>query len=86
MQTLIPTKNAMALAAYYTGVFSLIPCVALVLGPIAVFLGIRGLRACRENPEMPGKAHAIVGIVLGAITGATNLIYLVLLFSSVSRS
>lgn len=85
-QTLIPTKNAMALAAYYTGVFSLIPCAALVLGPLAVFLGIRGLNRCRHHPELPGKAHAFVGIVLGAITGIANYYFLIQVFLGLSRS
>jgi hypothetical protein len=65
---LIPYKNSKALAAYYIGVFSLIPCLAVVLGPTAVVLGFLGLRYAKEHPKAKGKAHAIVGIVLGGIT------------------
>ncbi len=62
---LIPYKNAKALASYYCGVFALIPCVGLILGPIAVVLGFLGLAHANKLPESKGKAHAIVGIVLG---------------------
>jgi hypothetical protein len=68
MGNVIPTKNPKALAAYYCGVFSLIPCVTiLVLAPAAIYLGLQGLKAVREMPGLPGKVHAIVGIVLGSV-------------------
>jgi hypothetical protein len=65
---LIPYKNGMALAAYYCGVFSLIPCVWGVLSILAIIFGILGLSRAKEHPEAKGKAHAITGIVLGSIT------------------
>ncbi|MFN3650454.1 MAG: DUF4190 domain-containing protein [Armatimonadota bacterium] len=68
----IPTRNPKALAAYYFGIFSLIPCVGLLLGPAAVTLGFLGLKARRENPELPGKAHAMVGIIVGLVTSLFN--------------
>src|SRR5262245_26603803 len=40
LSTLIPYKNGQALAAYYCGVFSLIPVIGVLLGPIAIILGI----------------------------------------------
>ena len=64
---LIPYKNAKALASYYCGVFALIPCLGAVLGPIAVVLGFLGLAHANKMPESKGKAHAIVGIVLGLL-------------------
>jgi hypothetical protein len=64
---LIPYKNGKALAAYYCGVFALIPCVGLILGPIALILGIMGLQYAKEHPRARGQAHAIVGIVLGGL-------------------
>src|SRR5262245_35440375 len=64
---LIPYKNGMALASYYTGVFSLIPCFGLILAPIALVLGILGFNYANKHPTARGKAHAIVGIVLGAL-------------------
>ena len=64
---MIPYKNGQALAAYYCGVFSLIPVLGLLLGPIAVILGILGNNYARANPEAKGMGHAITGIILGSI-------------------
>src|SRR5581483_2857393 len=64
---LIPYKNGKALAAYYCGVFALIPCVGLILGPLALVFGIMGLKYAKEHPRARGQAHAIVGIVLGGL-------------------
>jgi hypothetical protein len=72
ISTLIPTKNPKALVAYYCGVFSIIPCLALVLGPIALIFGVLGLRFAKANPSAKGAGHAIVGIVLGALTTLVN--------------
>jgi Domain of unknown function (DUF4190) len=72
VSTIIPYKNPSALAAYYCGVFSLIPALGLLLGPIAVVLGIRGLGFVKENPMAKGTAHAITGIVLGSISSLFN--------------
>lgn len=66
---LIPYRNGAALAGYYCGVFSLIPFVGAVLGPIAFVLGIVGLRAVRREPRVRGTAHATVALVLGGLTG-----------------
>ncbi len=71
--TLIPYKNGKALAAYYCGVFSLIPCLGLGLGPVALIFGILGLRYVRDNPSAKGTGHAWAGIVLGALTTLGNL-------------
>lgn len=72
ISTLIPYKNGRALAAYYFGVFSLIPCLGLLLGPIALVLGILGLRFVSANPTAKGTGHAIAGIVLGGLTTLGN--------------
>ena len=64
---LIPYKNAKALASYYCGVFALIPCLGAILGPVALILGFMGLAHANKMPESKGKAHAIVGIVLGGL-------------------
>jgi uncharacterized Zn finger protein (UPF0148 family) len=71
--TLIPYKNGKALAAYYIGVFSLIPCLGLGLGPVALVFGILGLRYVKENPRAKGTGHAWAGIILGSLTTAGNL-------------
>lgn len=67
MLTLIPYKNPKALAAYYCAFFALIPVLGFILGGVAVVLGIQGLQYAGANPEAKGAAHAIIGIILGAV-------------------
>jgi uncharacterized protein DUF4190 len=64
---IIPYRNGPALAAYYCGVFALIPGIGFVLGPIAFILGIVGLVKARKSPKAHGTGHAITGIILGLI-------------------
>ena len=71
-ETLVPTKNQQALMGYYIAVFSLVPVFGLGLGPIAIWRGMRGWNAIKSQPELPGKAHAIVAITLGSITTAAH--------------
>jgi hypothetical protein len=70
--SMIPVKNMPALLGYYCGVFSMIPCLGLGLGPIAVVLGIMGLRAVSQNPRKKGTGHAIAALILGGITTLGN--------------
>jgi hypothetical protein len=72
---LIPYRNARALAAYYCGVFGLIPCVGSLLGPVALVLGILGLRYRNRNPAAHGAGHAITGIVLGSLEVIAYVIF-----------
>ena len=58
----------MALAAYYCGVFSLIPCLWGTLSVLAIVFGFIGLKRAKTHPESKGKGHSIAGIVLGSIT------------------
>ena len=83
--TVIPYKNPKALIGYYLGVFSLIPCLALVLGPAALILGILGLRDRNKNPQMRGTAHAIVAIVLGSLTTLGNLVAIIVMIVAGSQ-
>jgi len=69
LNVIIPYKNARALAAYYLGVFSVIPPVGALLGIPALVMGISGLRFRRRNPEAGGSVHAWIGIVLGGLFG-----------------
>ena len=78
VETLIPYKNPMGLMAYYCGVFALIPCVGLVLGPAAFVLGILGIRYANKYPTAGGKGHAIAGIVLGTIVTLGHLAAIVM--------
>lgn len=64
---IIPYKNVSALVGYYTSIGSLIPVVGLIAGPVAVWLGIKGLKAVDADPRVHGTAHAWVAIVLGGL-------------------
>ena len=75
---LIPTGNPKALLSYYIGLASLIPCFGLFSAPVAIALGVKGLRAYNENPAAFGKGHAIAGIVLASIGLAGHLFVIVL--------
>ena len=77
VETLIPYKNPMGLMAYYAGVFALIPCVGLVLGPAAFILGILGIRYANQYPTAGGKGHAIAGIVLGTLVVLGSVLFIV---------
>ena len=79
MSKVVPYKNPKALIAYYLGIFSLIPCVGLLLGIAAFILGILGLKAANAQPNAHGKVHAWIGIILGGLCAAGNLIGMVLL-------
>jgi hypothetical protein len=84
VETLIPYHNPSGLIAYYVGVFSLIPCAALILGPAGIVLGIMGLNYRKKNSTAGGAGHAIAGIVLGSITGLLNwgvvLVFVIAMF------
>jgi hypothetical protein len=64
---IIPYKNGPALAAYYLGIFSLLPCIGLALAIPAFILGIMGLKKRKENPAVKGSVHAWIGIIMGGI-------------------
>lgn len=78
---IIPTKNPMALMAYYFGIFSVIPCAGLLLGPIAFITGIIGLKNYKAEPRIKGKAHAWTGIILGLLTSIFNILMFILPFA-----
>jgi hypothetical protein len=71
--SVVPYRNAAALAGYYCSVFALIPAVGMLLGPIAIVLGARGLKVAKRNPHAKGKAHAIVAITLGSFVTLAHL-------------
>jgi hypothetical protein len=79
VSTIIPYKNGMALTAYYLGVFGLIPCLGLLLGPLAMIFGLLGLRKASQMPKAKGTGHAIAGIVLGVIDLLAQVGYFFLL-------
>src|SRR4051812_47542680 len=74
MDRLIPASNADALASYYVGLFSIIPLFGLFMGPFAISKGRNALARTKEDPNLPGKGHARVGIGCGAIGLLFNLL------------
>jgi hypothetical protein len=79
----IPAKNPKALFGYYCAIFSLIPCLGLPLGFTGLTLGVLGLKAVKEKPELKGTVHAWIGIVLGGLMGLLNLlVVLAMLFGA----
>jgi hypothetical protein len=70
---IVPYRNGYALAAYYLGIFSLIPCLGGVLGLAACPLGIVGLRHAGRHPEAHGRIHAWVGVVLGGLSALAHI-------------
>jgi hypothetical protein len=70
---MIPDKNPSALTAYYLGIFSIIPCLAIPMGIAAVALGLRGLKLFKERPEVRGRTHAWVGIIAGGLFALLNI-------------
>jgi hypothetical protein len=80
LPSVIPYKNPRALIAYYCGVFALIPCLGLLLGPAALILGILGVRYAAKNPAAKGMAHGVVGIVLGSLAALLNFAALIFVF------
>ncbi|RYF42459.1 MAG: hypothetical protein EOO38_19700 [Cytophagaceae bacterium] len=83
----IPFKNPNALASYYIGLFSLLPVASYVMGPAAIFLGVKGLKYAKQYPIVKGQAHAWVGIICG---GLWTLVYygftLLMIIAMVLRS
>lgn len=64
-EAVIPVRNGSALAAYYLGLFSLVPFIGVPMGVVAVVLGIKGLQFGKANPGVHGTVHAWVGIICG---------------------
>jgi hypothetical protein len=67
LSKIVPYKNTPALIGYYLAVFSLIPCIGLLMAVAAIALGIKGLAVARQTPEAHGKVHAWIAIVLGGL-------------------
>jgi hypothetical protein len=86
VEKLVPFKNAPSLVGYYLGIFSLIPCFGLLLGPAAVVFGVLGLRQSRRLPGNVGKAHAWVALICGGIASIVNIGAFALMLAGVLMS
>jgi len=74
----IPYKNPHALAAYYLGIFSIIPLLGLIMGGFALALGISGLKQRKQRPIIRGSVHAWIGIICGGLSVGVHLLLVVL--------
>ena len=79
----VEKPNLLILLSYYCGVFSLLPLVGVVFGPLAVLLSLLGIRRLRKNNEKSGLWLSRIGMLMGILAFGINLyiIYSVL-FSS----
>ena len=64
---IIPYKNPHALIAYYLGIVSGLPGIGLPFGIAAFILGLKGLKARKQNPVIKGSVHAAIGIGCGGL-------------------
>ena len=76
---MIPSRNGPALAAYYLGIFAFIPFLGILLGIPAFFLGLKGLKNVARFPEVKGKVHAWIGVLVGGFFSVVWLIAILVL-------
>ncbi len=70
---MVPTgRSWQTIAAGYIGLISLL---AFPLGPVAIVLGVQGLRAARRQGSH-GRGRAIFGIVTGCIGSVLGILVL----------
>jgi len=79
---LIPVKNKKALAAYYLSIFALLPFVGIPLGFAALIFGIQGVNYANQKPEVRGKVHAWIGIILGGLCAIGYTLALIALLAA----
>lgn len=68
----IPWKNPAAVYSYGVSIAALTPVLGLVLGPVAVVLGVAGLIRVRRRPETLGKNFAVAGLLVGSLSTLFN--------------
>jgi hypothetical protein len=69
----LPEGNPTARKAYLCAVIGLIPGFGLLLGPLAIFLGILGRRDALRDEHHRGLGHAYVSRLLGGVELVCNL-------------
>ena len=72
--------NTKARAAYYAGLTAIIPVVGLVSGPVAIVCGLLGLAYAKECEKATGRRQALIGILVGSLALAVNLLLLLVYF------
>jgi hypothetical protein len=69
-----PWRNPAAVYSYVASLFGLVPIAGLVLGPIAIALGVIGRIRLHRQPEVRGGNFAGAGIILGSIDSVLNAV------------
>jgi hypothetical protein len=72
LERIVPASNPNALIGYYIGLFSIMPVLGLAMGPAGIVLGLKGLKAVKQSPGLPGTGHAITAIIGGIIGSLIN--------------
>jgi hypothetical protein len=80
------SHNRAALRAYRTAIFSIVPGIGLVAGPLACALGILAWRRGRREPRFTARGPVVAAMVLGALTAATNWAGFALMFAGLRRA
>jgi hypothetical protein len=70
--------------AYRCGMLAMIPLLGLVLGPLAIVLGLLGCRNERRQPSERGAGQAMAAIVLGGATLLTQSLGLFFIWHGLS--
>lgn len=71
---ILPT-NPLAAVSCYTGIFGLITCfLGIILGPIAIVLGILALKTWKVQESQYGKTMSSVRAWIGIVTGILGII------------
>ncbi len=65
-------EHPTALAAYYTGIFALFPGSGLLMGPAALYYGLKAFAAIRREPGSGGKSRAAAAVAMGVLTTVLN--------------
>ncbi len=71
--------NLNAFYGYYAGLGSIIPVIGLLLGPVAIVLGILGLSHYAKYPKSKGRKHSLTGIMIGSLAFVANLLIITIL-------
>lgn len=68
--------NGWLLCSYYMGVFSVLPVAGIILGPIAVVLGVYGLALRKKENQTAGLWMGRVGLIVGALGSGLQVLIL----------
>jgi phage FluMu protein Com len=72
-------KNTDARNSLICGLIGLL-CLGIILGPIAILLGINGLKKAKRNPRMGGDSAARAGIILGVVDIIVSIVWIAYVF------